>query len=91
MFLLFFLNIMDEKKMYCIENYYLYCNDWLYELVYKWLMRYNKKVFSLFYFYFVFFFYDFVVELYLEEKFLKIMFSMVFVLYENFILYDNYD
>lgn len=54
-------------------------------------MIHNKKAASLLYFYFVLFLYDFVVELHLEEKLLKITFSMVFALHENFILYDNND
>lgn len=82
---------MDEKKMHRIENYHLYCNDRPYELAYKRLMRHNKKASSLLYFYFVLFLYDFVVELHVEEKLLKITFSMVFALHENFILYDNHD
>ena len=91
MFLLFFPNTMDEKKMHRIENYHLYCNDRPHELAYKRLMSHNKKASSLLYFYFVLFLYDFVVELHLEEKLLKITFSMVFALHENFILYDNHD
>lgn len=54
-------------------------------------MIHNKKASSLLYFYFVLFLYDFVVEFHLEEKLLKITFSMVFALHENFILYDNND
>lgn len=87
----FFRTQWMKKKMHRIENYHLYCNDRPYELAYKRLMIHNKKASSLLYFYFVLFLYDFVVEFHLEEKLLKITFSMVFALHENFILYDNHN